>query len=94
MDDYFLKLMSKSYSKWMDNLENESLFDVWSGKDYKQFLRKEQFLSRKWNISFTINTDGVHKYRSSSSGNIWPVFYVLMYSLKNIGIIRNISFQH
>ena len=74
MDEEFLELMSKEYSKRINNLGNEGLADVWSGKDYKQFLKTGQFLSKKWNISFTLNTDGVHKYRSSSSGNIWPVF--------------------
>ena len=35
------------------------------------------FLSQLYNISFTINTDGVNKYSSSKAGHLWPVYIMI-----------------
>ena len=52
---------------------NEGLCDIYDGKEYK---KHSAFLSQPGNVSFTLNTDGIAMYRSSSI-SIWPVWLVI-----------------
>ena len=74
-DSDFLKLLSKG--KRQSCRQNSEIFDVYDGLKYKELTTQSGFLRNKYNISFTLNTDGVNKYRSSKSGNIWPVYLII-----------------
>ena len=53
-----------------------SIRDIHDGVEYRQYCRPGGFLYKDHNpanISFTLNTDGVALFKSSST-NIWPVF--------------------
>lgn len=52
---------------------NEDIVDVYDGREYK---KHSAFLSQPGNVSFTLNTDGVAIYRSSSI-SLWPVWLVI-----------------
>ena len=56
---------------------NENIYDTYDGEDYRTFTTPGGFLHDNYNISFTLNTDGVNKYKSSNAGNIWPVYLVI-----------------
>ena len=45
--------------------------------EYKKFTDSGEFLDHENNISLTLNTDGVNKYKSSKTGNIWPVYLII-----------------
>lgn len=47
-----------------------TIHDIYHGLDYKNFVHPGGFLSQPCNISFTINTDGVNKYLSSTAGHL------------------------
>ena len=55
---------------------NENIYDIYD-EDYRTFTTPGGFLHDNYNISFTLNTDGVNKYKSSNAGNIWPVYLVI-----------------
>ena len=74
-DSNFLKLLSKG--KRQSCQQNSEIFDVYDGLKYKELMTQSGFLRNKYNISFTLNTYGVNKYRSSKSGNIWPVYLII-----------------
>ena len=40
-------------------------------------MTQSGFVRNKYNVSFTLNTDGVNKYRSSKSGSIWPIYLII-----------------
>ena len=50
---------------------------MYHGLDYKNFAFPGGFLTHPYNISCTINTDGVNKYSSSMAGHLWPVYLMI-----------------
>lgn len=48
-----------------------------SGSEYRKLLRPGEFLSNKWNVSLSLNTDGVAVYKTSCIGSLWPVYLVV-----------------
>ena len=73
-DEKFLALLEKGKASSKQLLQDEEIHDIYSGKDYKMFSCEKGFLSYPYNISFTLNTDGVQKFKSTKAGNIWPVY--------------------
>ena len=54
---------------------NECLQGICDGSLYKDYIAQEDsFLRCPWNISFTLNTDGVSVFSSSRKGHLWPVY--------------------
>lgn len=51
--------------------------DIWSGEEYRKLIRPGSFLSNKWNISFTLNSDGISIFKTTSRGSLWPVYLVV-----------------
>ena len=48
------------------------------------FLHPGGFLgSEPYNISFTLNTDGMNKYSSSNTSDLWPVYLMIEFSKKH-----------
>ena len=48
------------------------LKDIHDGQEYKS----QQFLQQDFHLSFTLNTDGVAMFRSSSK-DLWPVYLTI-----------------
>ena len=71
----FLRLLKEG--KENSFVMNENIYDIYDGADYRTFTEPGSFLHNNYNISFTLNTDGVNKYKSSNAGNIWPVYLVI-----------------
>ena len=72
----FLKLLKKG--KEQIRSEASNTIHIYHGLDYKNFLHPGGFLgSQPYNISFTLNTDGVNKYSSSSASHLWPVYLMI-----------------
>ena len=46
--------------------------DVYDGALYRALI-KDEFLSNKNNVSFTLNADGVPVFKSSSF-SLWPIY--------------------
>jgi hypothetical protein len=51
--------------------------DLWSGTEYKRLRQPGEFLGNKWNISLSLNTDGVAVFHASFTGSLWPVYLVV-----------------
>lgn len=76
-DSEFLKLLKKGKEQIRSAASN-TIHDIYHGLDYKNFLHPGGFLSSQpYNISFTLNTDGVNKYSSSTAGHLWPVYLMI-----------------
>ena len=71
----FLNLLKEG--KKNSHVMNENIYDIYDSEDYRTFTTPAGFLHDNYNISFTLNTDGVNKYKSSNAGNIWPVYLVI-----------------
>lgn len=75
-DAEFCKLLKRGKEN-VKSTFRQTIHDIYHGLDYKNFLHPGGFLTRDYNISFTINTDGVNKYSSSSAGHLWPVYVMI-----------------
>ena len=75
-DSEFLNLLKKGKDQIKCAATN-TIHDIYHGLDYKNFLHPGGFLSQPYNISFTLNTDGVNKYSSSTAGHLWPVYLMI-----------------
>ena len=76
-DSEFLKLLKKGKEQ-IKSAASNTIHDIYHGLDYKNFLHPGGFLSSQpYNISFTVNTDGVNKYSSSTAGHLWPVYLMI-----------------
>lgn len=64
-DSEFVNLLKKGKEQVKRATSCSSIHDIFHGLDYKNFIHPGGFLSQLYNISFTINTDGVNKYSSS-----------------------------
>ena len=74
-DQKFIKLLKQGKTECKERVnDNTYLYDIYSGRDYQDFCTRGGFFEGNYNISFTLNTDGLNKYKSSKSGNIWPVY--------------------
>lgn len=67
----FYNLLIHRFSR--QKLNNENKEDIYDGDIYNSFMKKDEFLSYRSNISFTWNTDGVSPFKSSKF-NIWHFF--------------------
>ena len=76
-DSEFLNLLKKGKEQMKRAVSSFDIHDIFHGLDYKNFLHPGGFLSQTYNISFTVNTDGVNKYSSSSAGHLWPVYIMI-----------------
>lgn len=76
-DSEFLNLLKKGKEQVKRAASSSKIYDIFHGLDYKNFLHPGGFLTEKYNISFTINTDGVNKYSSSKAGHLWPVYVII-----------------
>ena len=76
-DSEFVNLLKKGKEQVKRAASCSSIHDIFHGLDYKNFLHPGGFLSQLYNISFTINTDGVNKYSSSRAGHLWPVYIMI-----------------
>ena len=63
---------------------NDNIEDIYDGSNYQQHMKDGKFLSRKENISFTWNTDGISVFKSSNY-SIWPIYLNLHWI--NVGIV-------
>ena len=75
-DSEFLNLLKKGKEK-IKRMATNTIHDIYHGLDYKNFSHPRGFLSQPYNISFTVNTDGVNKYSSSTAGHLWPVYLMI-----------------
>lgn len=75
-DSKFLNLLKKGKEQIKRTATN-TIHDIYHGLDYKNFIHPGGFLSQPYNISFTINTDGVNKYLSSTAGHLWPIYLMI-----------------
>jgi len=74
-DENFCKLLAQSPRTASGN---ECLQDIYDGSLYKEHISQEDsFLRCPWNISFTLNTDGVNVFSSSKKGHFWPVYLAI-----------------
>ena len=74
-DEKFCKLLLQSPRTASGN---ECLQDIYDGSLYKDYVAQEDsFLCCPWNISFTLNTDGVSVFSSSKKGHLWPVYLAI-----------------
>ena len=55
---------------------NDNIEDIYDGSNYQQHMKDGKFLSRKENISFTWNTDGISVFKSSNY-SIWPIYLAI-----------------
>lgn len=76
-DSEFLKLLKKGKEQVKRAVSSCNIHDIFHGLDYKKFLHPGGFLSQTYNISFTVNTDGVNKFSSSRAGHLWPVYIMI-----------------
>lgn len=76
-DSEFVNLLKKGKEQVKRAASCNSIHDIFHGLDYKNFIHPGGFLSQLYNISFTINTDGVNKYSSSRAGHLWPVYVMI-----------------
>ena len=74
-DQKFLDLLSKGKAEALQT--NSEIYDIYNGEEYRKFFEPGEFLRSGYNISFTLNTDGVNKYKSSKASNIWPVYLII-----------------
>ena len=65
------------------------LHDIVNGEYYQQMLQSNNFLKSPFNITFTMNTDGV-QIVSSSKMNYWPVFL----TINELPAIMRLEFIH
>jgi len=72
-DPEFLNLLKKGKEQFTSTASNVS-HDIYHRLDYKNF---QGFSSKPCNISFTVNTDGVNKFSSSTAGHLWPVYLMI-----------------
>ena len=72
-DSEFLNLLKKGKEQFKSTASNV-IHDIYHGLDYKNF---QGFFSKPYNISFTVNTDGVNKFSSSTAGHLWPVYLMI-----------------
>lgn len=75
-DSEFCKLIRKGKEQ-MKNSVGRKIHDIYHGLDYYNFLLPGGFLTETFNISFTVNTDGVNKFSSSRAGHLWPVYIMI-----------------
>lgn len=75
-DANFFNLIQKG-KKQIKHSVGQHIHDLYHGLDYKNFLYLGGFLTQKYNISFTVNTDGVNKFNSSKAGHLWPVYLMI-----------------
>ena len=68
---------------------------LYHGLDYNNFLHPGGFLgSQPYNISFTLNTDGVNKYSSSTSSHLWTCIWWSNSFRMSTDLERNSLFLH
>ena len=65
------------------------LHDIVNREYYQQILQSDDFLKSPFNITFTMNTDGVQIF-SSSKMNCWPVFV----TINELPAIMRLKFVH
>ena len=53
---------------------NSDMSDITSGKRYRNMTTA---LLSKWNITLTLNTDGVSVFRTSRTVSLWPVYLTI-----------------
>ena len=63
--------------------------DIVNREYYQQILQSDNFLKSPFNITFTMNTDGV-QFFSSSKMNCWPVFV----TINELPAIMKLEFVH
>ena len=64
-------------SKLSANFEksnNADMSDITSGKRYRNMTTG---LLSKWNITLSLNTDGVSVFRTSRTVSLWPVYLTI-----------------
>lgn len=76
-DSEFMNLLKKGKGQVKRAASCSRIYDIYHGLDYKNFIHPGGFLSQLYNISFTVNTDGVNKYSSSRAGHLWPVYIMI-----------------
>ena len=76
-DSEFINLLKKGKEQVKRAASCSRIHDIYHGLDYKNFIHPGGFLSQLYNISFTVNTDGVNKYSSSRAGHLWPVYIMI-----------------
>ena len=68
IDDSFMSHLNGRFS-YADYVS-----DITTGIEYRKLLAPDGALRSKYNISLTINTDGVAIVKSSSQVSLWPVY--------------------
>ena len=68
-NDLLHRFSRKKKSK--DNIE-----DIYDGLNYQQHMKDGEFLSKKENISFIWNTDGIPVFKSSKY-SMWPIYLAI-----------------
>ena len=64
--------LQETYHKKVLCQSSDDTYDIYSGKEY----RRHSFLMRPYNISLTLNTDGLAIFKSSKN-SLWPVWLVI-----------------
>lgn len=76
LDRDFPKMLKEYRFKGTDR-NNDNIYDIYDGEEYKKHFHPGGFLAEPTNFSLSFNTDGVSIYRTSSKGELWPVYLVI-----------------
>ena len=87
IDSVFASTLQKRKMEIMKNAK--FIHDIVNGEYYQQKLQSDNFLKSLFNITFTMNTDGVQIF-SSSKMNCWPVFL----TINELPAIMRLGFIH
>lgn len=55
----------------------EQVSDICSGKEYQKHVGIGGVLQSTYNISLTLNTDGISMFKSSAKCSLWPLYLVI-----------------
>ena len=66
LDENFVKLLQYRFERDHDM---SNICDIYDGQIYKE---RSTFFASPYNISFTLNSDGAPKFKSSNM-QIWPI---------------------
>ena len=75
IDRDFVRML-KDYRFQDMHLGNDNIRDIYDGEQYQRHFCPGGFLAEQTNFSFCFNTDGVSIFRTSSKGELWPVYLV------------------
>lgn len=67
--------MLKTY-RYQQSSQEDDIRDIYDGEVYRKHFETGGFLSKETHFSFSFNTDGVSIFRTSSKGELWPVYLV------------------